>query len=714
MPFRYHFTPQTPDQQRLLESELLNAERSGTLILPTGAGKSALAWIAILNALTRQQKAIYLAPTKGVLGEQYRRWREVVEAAAPAPELEDQQMSLLEPAPVLTGYVYELEAAPVVGLFDADHPAPLGAYGKTDFLLMTPERLDLCLRHPSVQSQGHWIKQVGLCVIDEVQTIQDGHRGARLEGALLRLRWLRPECRWLALSADVNPQDQVFLDWVGGWVYHSTVRPVPQVWRILTYSSKAERDRQLIDLLKSSPYLSLVFVSTRKLTESLAQQLRQAEIRAMPHHAGLSAQQRQQAEELFRTHQIQAIVATGTLSVGVNLPARQVVIYDLYRPNGAAIAAGATSFADRFIRLSRQEVNQLGGRAGRPGLDQQGDVVVLAQEGDTWVSDLLPKIGEQQHPICSALALERSWLIEQLLALIAGDYCRDVKGLESILKTSLAVQTGLDLDLEDLMARLVRGRMVQGADEQIMPTDLGQTCSIQYLMPVTALKWLLSLEQIVMAQENPAYLDWLALLALSPEVKLLGGNQSLNYSRSLWLKEQTAASRLHCLQDPDRLLMLYGHAELLRTHTRSLGQMEAVQNWAGTQGLRLYGADLMSGVENAVRLSEALGGVVQTLKAGLPTPTPTLALATSKLQVLKQMLLTGLDSHQVALTLLERIGPKRAMALRELGLVNLEQVAQADPPLIAQVNGVTLDHAQKLVIQAQTLQSQIQQDWFKD
>ena len=86
MTFTFKFIPQTLDQSAILDSGFLTSDRTGTLILPTGGGKSRLAWVAMAHALSQSQKAIYLAPTKGVLEEQYRKWQQELE---PEPEAEE-------------------------------------------------------------------------------------------------------------------------------------------------------------------------------------------------------------------------------------------------------------------------------------------------------------------------------------------------------------------------------------------------------------------------------------------------------------------------------------------------------------------------------------------------------------------------------------------------------------------------------------------------
>jgi len=88
------------------------------------------------------------------------------------------------------------------------------------------------------------------------------------------------------------------------------------------------------------------------------------------HHAGMLPTFREVVEELFAAGLIRCVFATETLALGVNMPARAVVIERLDKWNGE-------SHAD----LTPGEYTQLTGRAGRRGIDVEGHAVVLWQPG---------------------------------------------------------------------------------------------------------------------------------------------------------------------------------------------------------------------------------------------------------------------------------------------------------------------------------------------
>ena len=88
------------------------------------------------------------------------------------------------------------------------------------------------------------------------------------------------------------------------------------------------------------------------------------------HHAGLLPTFKEVVEELFAAGLIRAVFATETLALGINMPARTVVIEKLDKWNGRAHAS-----------LTAGEYTQLTGRAGRRGIDVEGHAVVLWQPG---------------------------------------------------------------------------------------------------------------------------------------------------------------------------------------------------------------------------------------------------------------------------------------------------------------------------------------------
>ena len=90
------------------------------------------------------------------------------------------------------------------------------------------------------------------------------------------------------------------------------------------------------------------------------------------HHAGMVALFKQIVERLFEEGLIKVVFATETLALGINMPARSVVIEKLEKYDGTGI-----------VGLTPGEYTQLTGRAGRRGMDTIGNAVVVDHRGFT-------------------------------------------------------------------------------------------------------------------------------------------------------------------------------------------------------------------------------------------------------------------------------------------------------------------------------------------
>ncbi len=92
------------------------------------------------------------------------------------------------------------------------------------------------------------------------------------------------------------------------------------------------------------------------------------------HHAGMLPAFKEIVEELFQLKLLKVVFATETLALGVNMPARSVVLEKLEKFNGEA-----------RVPITPGEYTQLTGRAGRRGIDVEGHSVIQ------WVDGLDPE-----------------------------------------------------------------------------------------------------------------------------------------------------------------------------------------------------------------------------------------------------------------------------------------------------------------------------------
>jgi ATP-dependent RNA helicase HelY len=88
------------------------------------------------------------------------------------------------------------------------------------------------------------------------------------------------------------------------------------------------------------------------------------------HHAGMLPTFKETVEELFQQGLVKMVFATETLALGINMPARTVVLEKLVKWNG-----------ENHAEITPGEYTQLTGRAGRRGIDIEGNAVVVWHQG---------------------------------------------------------------------------------------------------------------------------------------------------------------------------------------------------------------------------------------------------------------------------------------------------------------------------------------------
>ena len=108
------------------------------------------------------------------------------------------------------------------------------------------------------------------------------------------------------------------------------------------------------------------------------------------HHAGLLPVFKETVEELFSAGLVKVVYATETLALGINMPARTVVLESLRKWNGSA-----------HVTLSPGEYTQLTGRDGRRGIDIEGHAVVLATD-DLEPATVSSLASRRTYPLVSA------------------------------------------------------------------------------------------------------------------------------------------------------------------------------------------------------------------------------------------------------------------------------------------------------------------------
>jgi helicase len=661
----------SPPQAEVLASNLLSSGFSCVLQMPTGSGKTWLAEQAISEVLSMGARAIYLAPLRSLAMELVSHWEKRF-------------------------------AGSRVGIFTGDYgkagrPYPV-SFRDAQVLVMTPERLDACTR--AWRTHWSWLPKVDLVVVDEIHLLGDRHRGGRLEGTISRLGRLNPFARVLGLSATLGNRREL-ADWLGGVEYVSDWRPVPLEWRIVRYRRADEKPGMLVEevgRIVRSGGKSLVFVQSRRRAEELDRKLKASGFRAGHHHAGLPHPERRTVEGKFRNGEVDVLVATSTLEMGLNLPVRQVVLYDVQAFDGVD-----------FRPLSTNSVWQRVGRAGRPGLDSGGEAVLLAP---IWDRDTKHYPQGSFEPIRSGLSDPRV-LAEQVVAEVACGLSRTAPQLEAVFGRSLAARQRTLPGVKAVVAEMREAGMLREVDEQdgrrskvqLRATRLGRVASRHLLAPATVLLFRRALE----ADEELTFFDLLLLSAGSADCEpvlpvdfeeLDALASDLARERSLFLRRTRHGISEKLGVDGKRLLSALKMALVGRAWTRSSDAREVAERYD------CYPFEVTRLHESLERLLLAMLAVLDGFEEGAEHGEDFYEQHVhlrERLRALHRMIAGGLDETVVTLTLVSGIGPKIAGRLREAGMADVEDLALAQPADLSAVRGVSSQRAQRWVSEAEDL-----------
>lgn len=214
-----------------------------------------------------------------------------------------------------------------------------------EILITTPESLNLML---SSQGGQGILQSLDTVILDEIHGVVDSKRGVYLMTAIERLVPLSGEFQRIALSATINPIDEI-ARLVGGYERLDTRYRAREV-EILTSTSHKRYDvsvrypdaaanrpidqkiwdslaKDFVERIEKNAS-TLIFVNSRALCEKLTYKINEAAGRllAYAHHGSLSREIRSSVEQKLKAGELAAIVATSTLEMGIDIGALDEVL----------------------------------------------------------------------------------------------------------------------------------------------------------------------------------------------------------------------------------------------------------------------------------------------------------------------------------------------------------------------------------------------------
>ena len=466
----------------------------------TSTGKTIAAELIAAPLLKKGDKVIYVSPLRSLSQERFDDWTENVLSEYNTVMLTGDTLSNKKERDL------QMELA-----------------SDADIIIMTSELLDSITRKAKA-SRNHWLKQVRLIVLDETHIISMEGRGAAVEVGAMRFCKYFPNAKILALSATL-PNVEDFTQWLTNLnkketeVINSKWRPTKLDWHLMptnelrltgeVYHNDADVNTLLTCMNEPDKKGEkwLVFVHTKAIGRKLVPILEDKGFGAQFHNADLDRESRLSIESEFakRKGGLQVLVSTSTLAWGRTLPARNVAIFGTTR--------GPTE-------VDILDIIQMGGRAGRLGLDPKGDVYLILKggykESEYWKSKL-----EYPRPVLSML-LQLNVLTFHFLAEIANKVIYDLDSARKWSKRTLAsIQMPIaDGIIKNTFEQLASWGMVfKKEDGTYKITAFGKISSDYYVEPRDLLHW--SRTGKLMTESN--------LWNSSPAIGwLLGGTPSLN------------------------------------------------------------------------------------------------------------------------------------------------------------------------------------------
>ncbi|XP_043649168.1 helicase POLQ-like [Drosophila teissieri] len=350
--------------------------------------------------------------------------------------------------------------------------------------------------------------EIGLVVVDELHLIGERGRGATLEAFLTKVMFLNANIQIVGMSATIGNLSEIS-SFLNADVYTRGFRPVelkeyikcgPDLMEInssgqtleeifvpsrsvdYNYSEavkRADPDHLAGLISECAPeHCCLVFCPSRKNCENVALLLsrivpkqkffehRRSEkldlmdaldkmcgilspvlAKTLPygiayHHSGLTTDERKYIETAYRFGVVTVICCTSTLAAGVNLPAKRVIIRAPY-------------VGQEFMTLCKYK--QMVGRAGRAGLGEAGESILIAQSKDNLLVGqmLFSPMDKALSSLDQQEAVGLQSLILSVVGLNLAECRRDLNRLVN--STLLSVQAkSLEVAVDEIVLRILR------------------------------------------------------------------------------------------------------------------------------------------------------------------------------------------------------------------------------------------------------------------
>lgn len=420
--------PFTPDRFQLEAAAHIDAGHSVVVVAPTGAGKTLIAEYAVDRAMSRGARAFYTTPIKALSNQKFADFRARYGEAKVGLLTGDNVINGEAPVVVMTTEVLrnmiyaESPALDELGvvILDEVHYLQNRYRGSVweEVIIHLPQSVSLVCLSATIANPDEftgWVRQRR----GNTEVVVESHRPVPLES----LYMVKDRFR--------DHQIEVFP------VFGKGRRPNPAVVRMLA-KERGHRRRfaiprrlEVVETLAEEHLLPAIYfifsragcdqaaetvAAARRLTTGeeqreirervgrLTDHLPERDLAALgfgawvarlergvaAHHAGMVPAFKETVEDLFTLGLVKIVFATETLALGINMPARTVVLERLSKFTG-----------ESHETLQPGDYTQLTGRAGRRGIDSKGSAVVL-HNFDLPFERIAGIAAEGSHPLVSS------------------------------------------------------------------------------------------------------------------------------------------------------------------------------------------------------------------------------------------------------------------------------------------------------------------------
>lgn len=496
-PISHQFLDRLPFDPDPFQTEAAEALEQGHHIVvtaPTGAGKTLVAEVAIHLALAKGLRAFYTTPIKALSNQKYNDLcnyygRENVGLLTGDNAIRGGAPVVVMTAEVLRNMLYtdpERLSGVGVAILDEVHYLADRARGAVweEIIIHSPPPLQMVCLSATVSNASEFAGWVTRCQ-GETRLVRARQRPVPLRDFYaLRDRWGPQHFRLLPTFVHMEGRK----------------RPNPRISSLMSSGRNrrrfaAPRRPQVVEALFAEGLLpAIYFIFSRAGCEAAAAAVRSAGIRLTPpenreairrvaeahtthlsdqdldaldypgwldrleagiaaHHAGMVPAFKEATEELFAAGLLGVVFATETLALGINMPARTVVLESLTKFTGETHQA-----------LEPGDYTQLTGRAGRRGIDTEGFGVVLYSPYVPF-HEVVRAAGTGAHPLVSSFRitynmvanLVANYPVERASELLSASFAsyQQLSRLES--EQRLSEELSARLDYEEQQSLCERG-----------------------------------------------------------------------------------------------------------------------------------------------------------------------------------------------------------------------------------------------------------------